>query len=296
MRPAGGEDPENEKDEERADVELLGILGYPLGHSLSPAMHNAALRERGIAGIYLPLEVPPPSLVGALEGLRHLPFRGANVTVPHKEAAFGLVDELAPSARKVGAVNTLQRRGGLLVGHNTDGAGFLASLAEADVDPAGRRVVILGAGGAARAVAVALVEAGAVELVLINRHLPRAQALATELAKGGPVRAAGWEAMEEELGRAELLVNATCVGMHPRAGESPVEDLSALPPAAPVVDLVYNPRPTALLARARDLGHPVLDGLGMLVHQGALSFGIWFGEDGPVQVMRRAAVAALEAR
>lgn len=271
----------------QASPAALAVLGHPVAHSVSPAMHNAALRAVGRDAAYHAFDVPPERLAGALRGLACLGFAGVNLTVPLKQLAVPLLDELDPTAATLGAVNTIAVRDGRLVGHNTDGAGFLRSLAaDADWRPAGRLAVVLGAGGSARAVVAALGAAGA-EVAVVNRSAQRARALSP--ASGDLAAAAAW------LPRADLLVNCTPVGMHPAVDSIPAVDLDLLPPGALVADLVYNPAETRLLLAARARGLRTLGGLGMLVWQGALAWRAWFGETGPVDVMRRAAEAALGA-
>lgn len=250
---------------------LAGILGWPVAHSRSPRLHGFWLARHGIDGAYLPLPVRPEAFAGAVRALADLGFAGANVTIPHKEAAFALCDEVSEVARRAGSVNTLLFRDGRISGTSTDGFGFLESLREqapgwrAEAGPA----VILGAGGAVRAVAAALLDAGCPRLTLVNRTPARAEAIARDL--GGPVEVA----TVPPLADAALLVNGTSLGM---AGEPPLElDLAALPGHAVVQDMVYVPLETRLLAAARARGLRAVDGLGMLLHQARPGFEAWFG-------------------
>ncbi len=277
---------------------LAGILGDPVAHSRSPAMHNAAFRVLGLDWCYVPLHVVPARLEAALRGLAALGFVGTNVTIPHKEAVARLVDELTPAARAIGAVNTLTvQADGRLQGDNTDAGGALAALAEAGVEVAGRRAVVLGAGGAARAVAYALCGAGAY-VVLANRTPARATALAAALAP----HAAGLEAialsdaaaLQRSIAQAALLVNATSAGMHPGPEVSPLPDGVRLEPHLAVMDLVYAPRRTRLLADAAAAGCRTVEGLRMLVHQGALAFERWTGRPAPLDVMSHAVLGDLQ--
>ncbi len=252
---------------------LAGILGWPVAHSRSPRLHGLWLQRHGIDGAYVPLPVAPGAFPEAVRGLMAAGFQGANVTIPHKEAAFALCDEVAPTARRMGAVNTLVFREGRILGSNTDGFGFLENIRQqvpgwqASAGPA----VLLGAGGSARAIAVALLEAGAPEVVLVNRTRARAETLAREI--GGPVTVA----TAPPLARAALLVNTTSLGMQ---GQPPLEvDLAALPTAAVVADIVYVPLETPLLAAARARGLRAVGGLGMLLHQARPGFRHWFGVD-----------------
>jgi len=265
---------------------LAGILGWPVAHSRSPLLHGTWLARHGIDGAYLPLPARPERFADSVRALADLGFRGANVTLPHKEAAFAVCDDLAPSAGRAGAVNTLVFRDGRIEGSNTDGFGFVENCAQsvpgwrAAAGPA----VVLGAGGAARAIAAALLDAGCPRLVLVNRTPARAEALARGL--GGPVEVAE----RAPLDAASLLVNTTSLGM---AGQPPLDlDLSPLPAGAVVADIVYVPLETPLLAAARARGLPAVDGLGMLLHQARPGFEAWFGAAPAVDEALRAAVAA----
>ena len=270
---------------------LAGVLGWPVAHSLSPRLHGHWLRRYGIDGAYVPLAVLPEHLEPALRALPILGFAGANLTIPHKEAAARLVDRRSSAAERIGAVNTVVvEPDGTLTGDNTDGYGFIASLIDsqvgwrAEAGPA----VLLGAGGAARAVAVALLGAGVPEVRLLNRTPDRARALADAL--GGPIRVVPWQERGAALDGAALLVNTTSLGM--RNQPPLVLALDALPRTAVVTDIVYTPLVTALLAVARARGNPVVDGLGMLVHQARPGFRAWFGVDPAVDQELRTAVLA----
>lgn len=273
------------------------IFGDPVEHSLSPVMQNAALQAAGIDGLYIPWRVKAPGLSAALDSLRWMEnFGGANVTLPHKEQAASLVDELSPEAASVGAVNTIVSRDGRLLGANTDGQGFLRSLQEeGGFVPRGRRAAILGAGGAARAVAWSLVEAGIAELLILNRTSERAELLADVVSQRMGVLALGLGLGDPrapgQLAACALLVNATPVGLHP-SDPSPIEP-ELLRPWLLVHDLIYRPRETALLREAKRLGCQVLGGLGMLLYQGALAFELWTGRKPPEQAMRTALLQAL---
>jgi shikimate dehydrogenase len=270
---------------------LAGVMGWPVAHSLSPRLHGHWLRRHRIDGAYLPLAVPPERLEQALRALPALSFAGVNLTIPHKEAAALLVDRRSPAAERIGAVNTVVvEPDGTLFGDNTDGFGFIESLSESAAGwrAAAGPAALLGAGGAARAVAVALLDAGAPEVRLLNRTPDRAQALAAEL--GAPVRAVPWRERDAALDGAALLVNTTSLGM--RDQPPLVLALDALPRSAVVTDVVYTPLVTALLAVARARGNPVVDGLGMLLHQARPGFRAWFGVDPVVDEDLRAAVLA----
>ncbi|MEM7226843.1 MAG: shikimate dehydrogenase [Pseudomonadota bacterium] len=269
---------------------LAGVLGWPVAHSRSPRLHGHWLAQYRIDGAYLPLSVAPEAFDEALRGLIALGFRGANVTIPHKEAAFRACDRLSPFAERVGAVNTLVVEDGVLVGSNSDGYGFLENLRDGhrDWDAGSGPAVVIGAGGAARAVVAALLEAGAPSLTLVNRTRARAETLASDL--GGSITVADWQDRATALEGAALLVNCTSQGM---SGQAPLDlDLAALPAAALVNDLVYTPLETPLLAAARARGNPVVDGLGMLLHQARPGFEAWFGVAPEVTAELRAAVLA----
>jgi shikimate dehydrogenase len=255
---------------------LAGVMGWPVAHSLSPRLHGFWLNEYGIDGAYVPLPVRPKRLSAALEALPDLGVAGCNLTVPHKEAALAVLDEVDPQARRIGAVNTVRvRADGSLHGWNTDVEGYAQSLGAAlpGWSLAGRSAAVIGAGGAARAVIAALIEMGAAEIRLVNRTPGRAEELARML--GGPIRIEPWERRSRALEGAGLLVNTTTLGM---AGQPAFEiDLEPLPREAVVSDIVYAPLETPLLAAARARGHPAVDGLGMLLHQAVPGFEAWFG-------------------
>ena len=265
---------------------LAGVLGWPVSHSRSPRLHGYWLETLGIDGAYLPLPVAPDRFAAAVRALADLGFRGANVTIPHKQAAFEVCDTVDASARRAGAVNTLVFRDGRIEGSNTDGFGFLESVRDqapgwaATDGPA----VLLGAGGAARAIAAALLDAGCPKVTLVNRTAARAEELARDL--GGPVGVA----TEAPLATAALLVNTTSLGMQ---GQPRLEiDLAPLPGTAVVADIVYVPLETPLLAAARARGLQAVDGLGMLLHQARPGFEAWFGTAPRVDAALRAVVAA----
>ncbi len=261
-------------------------------------MHEAALAAAGLPGRYIACDVEPAGLAEALRGLRALGFAGCNVTVPLKEAAARLASVRSAEVERTGSANTLalEPDGGLRA-DTTDGRGLLAALREeAGFEAVGRRVVVLGAGGAARGIAGALSAAGAREVAVANRTLARAQALATALGDRVRPLALEMDALAPALATADLLVQATTVGMGTDALAVPAAALEALPPAAIVCDIVYAPPETALMRAARRAGHPVVGGLGMLAWQAALAWELWFQRTGPVAVLREAAERALAAR
>lgn len=255
---------------------LAGVVGWPVAHSVSPRLHNYWLERLSIDGAYVPLAVRPEDFAEALRLLPRMGFAGVNVTVPHKEAALAAVDEAEPLARSIGAVNTVVVRpdGGLL-GRNTDAFGFLENLRSGAPHwhPAHKPAVVVGAGGAARAVCVALLDAGVPEIRLVNRTAGRAEALADAL--GEQIILVPWAERAAALDRAALLVNATTLGME---GQPPLDlDLGGLAPDAVVTDVVYTPLETPLLEAAAARGNPTVDGLGMLIHQARPGFEAWFG-------------------
>ncbi len=255
---------------------LAGVMGWPVTHSKSPRLHGFWLRKHGLDGAYLPLAVHPDNLGAALSALPILGFRGCNLTIPHKEAVLNLCDRLDPLARRIGAVNTVVVDAeGRLIGSNTDAFGFISNLKQnapswrAGASPA----CVLGAGGAARAVLVGLLDEGVPEIRIANRTTARAAALADEF--GSRVRVVPWGDWRTALADCDLLANSTALGMQ---GQPPLEiDLAALPSTATVNDIVYAPLETALLAAARMRGNGVVDGLGMLLHQARPGFAAWFG-------------------
>ena len=279
----------------------LGIIGYPIGHSISPRFQQAGLDHLAVDHQYLPYEAPPDLVADFVASLRSDSVRGINVTVPHKEAVIPFLDEIDEWAAEAGAVNTIVNRGGRLVGYNTDGYGFLRALREsAGLDPAGKRALILGAGGSARGVVQALLRAGVAELVIANRTLGRAKALA-DLAANREVPALAMEltdlGTDDVPPETALIVNCTSLGMHhgPDETASPMA-ASQIPPSALVYDLVYNPMLTPLLREAHSVGAPTLGGISMLVYQGAASFELWLERPAPVSVMMEAAMAAMRER
>ncbi|MEQ8246849.1 MAG: shikimate dehydrogenase [Alphaproteobacteria bacterium] len=269
---------------------IAGVMGWPVAHSRSPRLHNYWLARYGIDGAYVPLAVRPENLESAVRGLPALGFAGANLTIPHKEAVLPFLDEIDPAAARMGAVNTIVVRDGRLSGRNTDGFGFLENLKagapswRAALGPA----VVIGAGGAAKAIAWALIDAGVPHLRVVNRTMERAQTLAAVL--GPAATAVSWDERAAALADAALVVNASALGM---TGQPPLElDLSALPQSAVVNDIVYVPLETALLTAARARGHLVVDGIGMLLHQGRPGFQAWYGIDPAVDDDLRAHVLA----
>ena len=277
---------------------LAGIFGYPLAHSLSPAFQQAAFNHYGLDARYLAWETPPDALAAEVAKLRGGDFIGANVTIPHKQAVMALLDEVAPLAEAIGAVNTIVKRGGRLVGYNTDAHGFMRALKEdAAFEPSGRRALLLGAGGAARAAAFALCQEGVASLAIANRTLERAEALVAALrADGASVSAISADdaALHDAALNADLIVNSTSVGMrHGGAeGQTPLAG-GLIPHDAVALDMVYNPQHTPLLAAARSAGARAVGGMPMLIYQGAAAFEMWTGRVAPVEAMFAAGNVAL---
>jgi shikimate dehydrogenase len=270
---------------------VAAVIGSPVKHSLSPALHNAAFAAAGVDWVYTAFEVAPGEAVRALDAMRALGLGGLSVTMPHKEAVADGVDALDPAAAALHSVNTVVRSPeGLLVGHSTDGAGFVASLVEADVVVAGRSIVVLGAGAAARAVIDALARAGAASVTVVNRSIDRAEHAAALAGDAGRV---GDAADVADVAGADIVVNATSVGM--ASDELPI-DASLLRVGQVVADLVYHPLETALLRAAAAAGARTVDGLGMLVHQAAIQQQLWLGDLPDTAVMRAAALRELAAR
>lgn len=265
-------------------TKLVGLIGWPVDHSLSPAMHNAAFDDLGLNWRYVPLPVRPGRIEAAVRGLAALGFEGANVTVPHKQAVMPVTTSLTPNAIGVGAVNTIIfGRGSIIMGHNTDDTGFVGALREGGFEPEDEGdVVIVGAGGAARAVAFGLLWSGIGTIMVLNRTLERSQTLVSDLGNNRPRYAARLRALSftqetliESARTADLLVNTTTVGMWPHVDSSVWPDGVPVPSHLTVFDLVYNPLETQLLRQARQAGARAIDGLGMLVRQGALAFIKW---------------------
>jgi shikimate dehydrogenase len=273
------------------DKKILGIFGYPIGHTLSPLMHKVAAEYHSLDLIYLAFSVKPPDLPDAFAGVKALGISGVNLTIPHKETAVLLVDELREEARLIGAINTVVLTNGKLIGHNTDGQGFVTSLKkDANETPSGKTVLLLGAGGGARAIGIHLALAGAKMITIANRTLGRAQELAFYLkdhSKGVSVSAISLEreVLIPYMQEADIIINATSIGMGPE--DTPILPGERLSSHQLVCDIVYRPLDTLLLKAAKAKGARTLDGLGMLINQGALSFKLWTGYDMPVDLVRK---------
>lgn len=280
----------------------LAIFGCPLGHTLSPVMHNAAARALGLPYRFMAYEVRPEDYEAAVRGARAMGFAGFCVTIPHKVATFRLVDEASEDARLMGAVNVVTfEEGGRLRGHNTDGAGWLRSLEEEGVAPAGKRCLLLGAGGAARAIAVKLAQSGAAHVEIRNRTAEKAAALAREVESrfpGARVRGGGLDALESAARGRDIVVNTTSLGM---AGDAARERSLPLPeewipPGCVCADAVYRPLDTPFLEAARRRGARAVSGLGWLLHQGAEGWRLWTGTRMPLERAREKMLEALGSR
>jgi shikimate dehydrogenase len=271
---------------------VCGVIGNPIEHSLSPIMHNAAFEARKLDFVFLAFRVKSTEVGNAVAGMRALIIRGLNVTMPHKSTVINYLDRVDLSAQIVNSVNTILNKERLLFGFNTDGVGALKALRENGVEPKGRKVVLLGAGGAARAIAYTLAKE-ADELAVLNRTVKQAQILAKLLEKSLNKKVVAGSLSSSDVQRnlqdSDILVNATSVGMKPKAEESLVSP-KVLRPDLAVMDIVYNPLETKLAKDAKAAGAKVVSGVEMLIYQGAASFEIWTGKSAPVEVMREAAL------
>ena len=274
---------------------LYGIMGYPIGHSLSPLMHTLAFRHHGLDAVYVPFSVAPDNLAKAVAGAMALGVAGFNVTIPHKEAIMACLDEVTDEARAIGAVNTVHVQDGRTTGHNTDGAGFLQPLQNLGTPLNQLSVCVLGAGGAARALAAALLNAGCPQLIIANRTHARSERLAVDLQKrfvAAEVRAVPMSDAADAAQQSRLLVNATSLGMH--AGDEPLLPSHCFGPEQIVYDIVYRPLNTPFLLDARAAGATTIGGLDMLLGQGAAAFTIWTGLAFPLEAVRPALEARLD--
>jgi shikimate dehydrogenase len=268
-------------------AELIGVFGHPVAENPTVVMHEAAFAELGLNWRYLTIEVYPEDLEAAMKGLRAFNMRGINLTIPHKVAVLPYLDEVKPAAALMGAVNTVVRVGDRLIGDNTDGKGFMTALTkDAGVDPRGKSVVVLGAGGAARSTTVELALAGASRLTVVNRSPGRGRELVDLLNSRTPVSAsfAAWEGAYALPAGTDILVNATSIGLFPNVNDRPDIAYESIEPGTVVCDVIHAPT-TPFLDEAGRRGAQTLDGLGMLVYQGAIGFKLWTGLDAPVKVM-----------
>lgn len=277
---------------------IFGVVGYPIKHSLSPHFQNAALACLGMNAVYMPFEIAPADLKGAIPALKGLGVRGLNITIPHKQAIMSLLDGLSPEAKGIGAVNTVVFKAGRTKGYNTDGEGFIRSLKDdLKLDPKGKNVLLFGCGGAAQAIAFVLAREGAASIKFTDIDVKRAKALAAKTGKVFPK--CGTLALpfvksgiDNEVLASDLLVNASSVGMH--KGDPCIVNPKTLHKGLAVYDIVYNPPATPLIKEAKKRGLKAMNGLGMLLYQGTLSFELFTGKQAPVAVMRRALEKAVK--
>ena len=273
-----------------SEIKNFGILGYPVGHSLSPQIYKSAFEAAGFPNYnYIPLSIQPGRLFMAVEGIKGLNFRGVNVTIPHKMMVTKFLDAIDSDAMVIGAVNTVVNDGGILTGYNTDVYGFLAALREANFLPEDCHAVILGAGGAARAILWGLCKKKAEFVTIGARNPQKAKALANDFLNYGAVEGFDWNSDEfkEYLQTADILINTTPLGMFPNVDDMPPVDLKLLPEGALVYDIIYNPSETKLLRTARELGFPTLNGVSMLLLQGKESYRLFTGEISDIDVMEK---------
>lgn len=272
-------------------TEIYGVIGYPVKHTFSPMMHNAAFRSLGMNAVYLPFEVKPKDLKSAISSMRSLGVRGLNVTVPHKEKIVKYLDYIDKEASLIKAVNTIVNEKGKLKGFNTDGKGFVKSLKEEfGISPQGKRFFIMGAGGAARAISFSIALRGAGRIILVDAVAEKAIKLANTLTRNTSSEVIALKnerrGMRELILDSDVLVNATPCGM--KASDRRLLDPNLLHRRLCVYDIIYNPRTTKLLKDARNKGARIANGMGMLLNQGAISFNLWTGRHAPVHVMKKA--------
>ena len=269
---------------------LLGVIGHPIAHTLSPVMHNAAIAQLGVDWVYLPFPVTPENLAAALNGFAAVGLWGFSVTIPHKQAIMPLLNEISPVAQAIGAVNTVCRTERGWYGTNTDAEGFLAPLLQLNRDWQTATAVILGNGGAARAVVAGCAQLGFSQIQVVGRSSEKREAFRQSWADLSSLSVHPWEKLAELLSSAALVVNSTPIGMHPLSEASPLSKLETqqIQPGTIVYDLIYSPRPTLFLQQAALQGSVILDGLEMLVQQGAVALNLWLQQPVPVDVMRQA--------
>ncbi|MGG1658799.1 shikimate dehydrogenase [Brevibacillus sp. NRS-1366] len=275
-------------------TQLVGLFGHPVSHSQSPMMHNAAFSKMDLGFAYVAFDVEPGRLEDAVAGIRALGLKGINVTIPHKVAIMPMLDEVDPLAKRIGAVNTVVIEEGRLIGYNTDGTGYVRSLVEETGIVLDQQIVtMVGAGGAARAVAFTLAEKGVKEIRIINRSRERAAILAEHVGLIVPTKIVEQGDGKDAIADSSLLINTTSIGMLPNVQETPVPT-EWLHDKLTVSDLIYNPLETRLLSEARAIGAAVHSGVGMFVNQGALAFELWTGQSAPTEVMREVVLQQLK--
>ncbi|MBO8159259.1 shikimate dehydrogenase [Thermosyntropha sp.] len=272
-----------------ANTKVIGLFGYPLKHTLSPLMHNAVLEKMGLDYVYIPFEVNPGNVKDAVKSIKSLNFLGVNVTVPFKEEVIAYLDELSDEALACQAVNLIKNDNGRLIGDNTDGKGFLESLKEEGI-PLKGKAVIIGAGGAARAISYTMAKAGFAPICFFDLNGSKAEALAEFIENKTGIRTAAGTMSEDvflrESGDADIIINCSPVGMYPDIEALPVKKLDGINPDAVICDIVYNPLETLFLRKAKEKGHKVVNGIGMFVYQGALTLQILTGFNPPVELMK----------
>ena len=275
-------------------TELIGLMAYPIRHSSSPAMHNAAFAKLGLDYAYLAFEVDNDSLEGAVQGIRSLKLVGSNVSMPNKTVVHKYLDKLSPAAEMCGAVNTIVNEDGVLTGHITDGTGYMMSLKDNGVDVIGKKMTIVGAGGAATAIEIQAALDGVAEISIFNRKdefWANAEETVRKINEKTNCKAqlfdlADLDKLKEERASSYLFTNATGMGMKPLEGQTYIPDKSFLRPDLIVSDVVYYPRETELLRMAKEVGCKTMNGLGMMLFQGAAAFKMWTGEDMPIEYMK----------
>lgn len=268
-------------------TKTIGILGWPVAHSLSPAMHNAAFTDLALDYSYIPLPVHPDHLEQAIQGLKSMGFIGANVTIPHKVTIMPFLDELDPSAQLAGAVNTIVIKEGKIIGYNTDAQGFILSLTSKNVIIKDKTAVIMGAGGAARAVVCGLLAHGIKKIIIGTRSLQKAEDFITTFPNHNNLQACNWDEQifRDGIKQCDILINCTPIGMEASSQETLPVDWQFVPKTAVICDLIYNPPLTPFLLAAQNHGHMIINGAGMLIEQGALAFELWTGEKAPRHIM-----------
>lgn len=296
MKCEAGETKESERgafmsDRITGNTRLTGLLGSPVAHSISPMMHNEAFKKLGLDYVYLAFDVGTEKLAAAVEGLKVLNVRGFNLTMPDKNLMCTLCDKLSPAAEIIGAVNTVVNDDGVLTGHTTDGTGYMMSLKNAGYDIIGKKMTILGAGGAGTSILVQAALDGAAEIAVFNRRTPffeRTQEIIGKLKERTKCRIRLYDyedpsLLRREISESVILINATSLGMAPNVDACIIQDPSMLHPELIVSDVIYNPRETKLLRMAKEIGCPTFNGMYMLLYQGAEAFQIWTGQEMPVE-------------
>lgn len=278
------------------NTKLLGVMGHPINHSFSPAIHNAALSDAGLDYAYLPLEVPPEALENMIKWIRTINFHGFNVTIPHKNKILPLLDEVTDEAKKVGAVNTVVRENGKLIGYNTDIAGFIAGLKEANCSAENKNAVVLGAGGATRAVVFALIKEKVKNISIIARSVSKAKNLAMDFNSLLNITCHNFNDEEYKTAakNADIIVNTTPLGMFPNIDAMPIIDFSLVKQEALIYDIIYTPEETKFLKEAKAHNLKTQNGEMMLVEQGAAAFRLWTGKNPNTELMKETLRAALK--